>query len=175
MAIIYYLRHGQSLSNINNTFSGSQDDALLTPLGEQQANDAGEKIKVEGIVFDRVICSPLGRTRKTADIVCKIIGFDLSAIEIDQRIQEYDMGELTGKDRVNVTSVELISAVGAEDPHAFMERVVSVLKELEKYSGTVLLVSHAGVGNIIRCYKDNLDPRGFFDLQPYPNATPVAL
>jgi broad specificity phosphatase PhoE len=175
MAHIYFLRHGESLSNVKDTFSGLKDDASLTPKGEAQARVAGEGLKSSGIRIDRIIASSLIRAQKTAHLVSGAIGFDASRIETDSRFGEYDMGELTGKPRVSVTSAQLIAAAGAEDPHLFMQRVGRALTDLENYGGNVLVVSHAGVGRIIRCHKEGLDPTGFYDLPAYPNATVVPL
>ena len=170
-----FLRHGESDSNVANTFSGSKDDAPLTTKGEGQAAQAGKKLLADGVMIDRIIASPLQRTRRTAHIIANVIGFDVKAIEIEPRLAEYDMGELTGKPRTKVTSAQLIAAPGAEDPQVFMARVSEALAELEEYPGTILIVSHAGVGRIIRCSKEGLDPASFYDLPAYPNATVVEL
>ena len=175
MARIYYLRPGQSQANISDTFSGQQDDTPLTAEGEAQALRAGEKLKADNIVIDRIVCSPLIRTQKTASIVAEAIGFNTEDIEIDQRLTEYDMGEFTGKPRTAVTSAELIAGKGAESPHLFMKRVIAALTELEREPGTILIVAHAAVGNIITCYKNNLDPDTFYDLPPHPNGECVLL
>jgi broad specificity phosphatase PhoE len=175
MATIYFLRHGQSVSNVNDTFSGLKDDTTLTLKGEAQAVLAGEGLKSSEIRIDRFVASPLNRAQKTARLVSDVIGFDAKNIETDPRFGEYDMGELTGKPRTSVTSAQLIAAKGAEDPRQFMQRVGDALKELENSEGNILVVSHAGVGRIIRCYKEGIDPTGFYDLPAYPNAMVVPL
>ena len=175
MAKILYLRHGESASNVADTFSGMKDDAPLTPKGEGQARQAGKELADSGIKVDRIIASPLSRAQRTAQLTAEAIGFNPSEIETDERLAEYDMGDLTGKPRTDVTSAQLIAAQGAEDPVSFMMRTSSVLKDLEGFEGTVLLVAHAGVGRIIRCYEEGLDPAGFYGLPAYPNATIIEL
>lgn len=172
---LFFLRHGESESNVNDTFSGSKDDALLTSKGEEQARQAGEQLRSRNITIARIIASPLLRTQRTAKIVAEIIGFDPLAIETDSRFAEYDMGALTGRPRTDVTSAQLIAAEGAEDPHAFMARVGNALTDLEGRDGSTLIVSHAGVGRIIRCLKEGIDPVTFYDLPAYSNATIIEL
>jgi 2,3-bisphosphoglycerate-dependent phosphoglycerate mutase len=167
---LLFLRHGQSYSNVANTFSGCRDNTELTPEGEQQARQAGEKLKAEGVTIDHIIVSSLGRAQKTAHIVADSIGFDQERIVTDPRLGEYDTGEMTGKLRTGVTSAELISAPGAEDPIQFQERVKAALADAKELEGTVLLVSHAGVGRMIQAIKQGIDPHQFYDLPPYPNA-----
>src|ERR671936_3226597 len=39
----------------------------LTPAGEEQARNLGERLRMQGIEPDAVLCSPLLRARQTAD------------------------------------------------------------------------------------------------------------
>lgn len=175
MGKLYFLRHGQSVSNVAETFSGLKDDTPLTAKGEEQAVSAGESLKSSGIKIDRIVASSLARAQKTAHVVAAAIGFDVSRIETDPRLAEYDMGELTGKPRTDVTSAQMTAAEGAEEPYLFMQRVNLALEDLKSSGGSVLVVSHAGVGRIIRCLNEGLDPALFYDLPAYPNATVVSL
>lgn len=171
MAKLYFIRHGQSTSNIMDTFAGARDDIILTPRGIIQAQEAGQKLAQSDIHFDRIIASPLFRAQRTALIIAESIGFDPKVIEKDPRLIEYDTGELTGKPRSGVHASTLISTPGAEDIQHFAERITAVLAELEDYSGTVLLVSHSGVARLIECIQKKMDPSTFFDLPDCPNAT----
>ena len=50
---IFFIRHGQSESNVNeNMAAGMNYDAPLTELGKKQAEALGERFKREGIYFD---------------------------------------------------------------------------------------------------------------------------
>lgn len=171
--MIYFLRHGESKANIEGLFAGQREDSSLSDTGIEQAETAARELRSQQI--DRIIASTLIRTRQTAEIVAKVIGFDPSKIEYDERIVEYDMGSLTGTPIRKVTSNELISAEDAEDASQFQDRVVSFLKDHKNLSQNILLVSHAGVGRIIECTKQGLDPLTFYDLAPYPNAHAVEL
>ena len=68
-----------------------------------------------------------------------------------------------------------MAAEGAEDPHAFQDRVMSLVLECAARDDTTLLVSHMGVGKAIEAYRRQTDPSGFFDYPPYPNAHVVEL
>ena len=171
--MIYFLRHGESKANIEGLFAGQKEDSPLSDKGVEQAEVAAQGLR--SMHFNRIIASKLNRTRQTAEIVAKVIGFNPSKIEYDDRVIEYDMGTLTGTPIRRVTSDELVSAEGAEDASHFQARVISFLKEHKDLSQNILLVSHAGVGRIIECTKQGLDPRTFYDLAPYPNAHAVEL
>lgn len=171
--MIYFLRHGESKANVEGLFAGQKEDSPLSNLGTKQAEVAAEELRTKH--FNRIIASKLNRTRQTAEAVAKVIGFDPSKIEYDDRIVEYDMGSLTGTPIRKVTSDELVSAEGAEDVNDFQERVVAFLKEHKDLPEDILVVSHAGVGRIIECTKQGLDPRDFYDIAPYPNAHAVEL
>ena len=50
---IFFIRHGQSESNVNEHMAaGSHKDAALTELGKKQAEALGERFKREGIYLD---------------------------------------------------------------------------------------------------------------------------
>lgn len=171
--MIYFLRHGESKANVEGLFAGQKEDSLLSNTGIEQAEAAAQELRNRN--FSRIVASKLNRARQTAEVVARVIGFDPSKIEYDDRIMEYDMGSLTGTPIRKVTSDELVSAEGAEDAVHFQARVVSFLKEQKDLPEDILLVSHAGVGRIIECAKQGLDPRTFYDLEPYPNAHAVEL
>lgn len=171
--MIYFLRHGESEANVKGLFAGQREDSPLTDNGIEQARAAGEELRA--ITFDRVIISRLKRTRQTADEVAKVIGFDPSKIELDERIVEYDMGAITGTPIRKVTSAELVSAENVEDPLLFQKRVVAFLHDYKDTKQNILVVSHAAVGRMIECTRQRLDPLNFYDLAPYPNAHAIEL
>ena len=60
---LYLVRHGQSEGNVAKTFHG-HIDYPLTPLGREQARQAGEKLKA--VSFSRCVASDLSRAWDTA-------------------------------------------------------------------------------------------------------------
>ena len=172
--MIYFIRHGESEANLKHTFSGQKDDCLLTQKGKDQALAEGNKIKDLNIQIDTIISSPLKRALNTAQIVADAIGYRKEII-IDQRIMEYDMGDLTFTPIHEINSRQMAAAQNAEDTTVFFNRVKSFLDEYKNYKGNVLMVCHAGVGRIIETIKIQGDPILFYDLPPYSNAEIIKL
>ena len=172
--MVYFVRHGESEANRKQLFAGQRDDSPLTPKGEEQAHDAGEDIKRHHIEVDRIICSPLERSRKSAEYIAADIGFDRKKIIIDPRITEYDMGSLTGTPMPK-TATEIIAPSDAENAQAFQRRVMSVLHEAAALPGNTLVVSHAGVAKVIEATRLHHSPHIFHDLDGYPHGKVVEL
>jgi len=169
--MIYFVRHGLTEANIKRIFAGQKDDSLLTDEGREQAKVAAKKIIKEGIKIDKIYSSPLKRAYETAEIIAKELGFNASDIFIDNRVIEYDMGSLSGAPWNTISSQILINAENAENPQAFHDRIISCLKELNKFPGNVLLVSHGAVGRMLETIRENKDVKLFYDSPVYHNAS----
>jgi broad specificity phosphatase PhoE len=168
--MICFLRHGECVENLKMRFAGRSTDSPLTEKGMLQAQEAAGEFKYKGIKIDRIISSPLIRAKLTAEIFADTIGFDKTKIEIDERIAEYDLGVLSGKDKAGVTALQKVQAEGAEDPIDFLERVGAAYDEYSSYKGNILLVSHAGVGRMLHARKVGMQPENFYEVASYPNA-----
>ncbi len=92
---VVFLRHGQSIWNKENRFTGWADVGL-TELGEQEAQKAAQLIKEAGLEFDYAYCSVLKRAIKTLWITVE--NMDLSWIpqELSWRLNERHYGQLEG-------------------------------------------------------------------------------
>jgi len=104
MATLVLLRHGQSLWNLENRFTGWVD-VDLTPAGEDQARYGGELIKAEGVAFDRAFASVLTRAIRTG---CLALGAaDQLWIPMikDWRLNERHYGGLTGLNKAETAKV----------------------------------------------------------------------
>jgi 2,3-bisphosphoglycerate-dependent phosphoglycerate mutase len=93
MPNLILLRHGESQWNLENRFTG-WTDVPLSPKGEQEAHEAGEKLK--SYKFDMAFTSVLKRAIDTLDIVLKIIGQENIPIEYDKALNERHYGALQG-------------------------------------------------------------------------------
>lgn len=173
--MLYFVRHGQCEANAQNVFAGQRNDSPLTEIGKEQARAAGQAVAALNVSFDRIISSPLSRTRDTAVFVAEAIGFDPAQIQIDPRITEYDMGSLTGTSREGVTSATIATPSDAEPIEKFQERVMTAVREYAAMPGNTLLVSHAGVGRIIEGTKQGTDPARFYDIPAYANGSVVKI
>ena len=68
MSILILMRHGQSIWNLQNRFTGGID-VPLTRKGIKQAKKAGKELKKMGISIDHVYSSKLSRSIETARCV----------------------------------------------------------------------------------------------------------
>ena len=78
MKRIVLLRHGESLWNKENRFTG-WTDVDLTELGIQEANHAGDLLKDRGMAFDHAYTSYLKRAVKNAQLRAGPFGPGLAA------------------------------------------------------------------------------------------------
>lgn len=86
------MRHGQSLWNLENRFTGFKD-VPLTEQGEEEAITAGDKIEDAGIEFDAVFTSTLERAIYTTELALNVRRTDFI---MDSDLRERDYGDLTG-------------------------------------------------------------------------------
>jgi 2,3-bisphosphoglycerate-dependent phosphoglycerate mutase len=98
MGTLVLLRHGESQWNLENRFTGWVD-VPLSPKGEEEARQAGEKLKAAGIRFDLAFTSVLQRAIRTMEIVLEILGQSTIPIEKDQALNERHYGDLQGLDK----------------------------------------------------------------------------
>jgi len=95
MIKLVLLRHGESVWNKENRFTGWKD-VDLTEKGVQEAKRAGEFMKKEGLVFDVAYTSVLKRAIRTLNLALNEM--DLQWIPIDKtwRLNERHYGGLQG-------------------------------------------------------------------------------
>lgn len=74
MGQVYFVRHGQTIWNVENKICGATDIAL-TELGHKQAVETGKKILEQGIKADEILYSPLIVQRTRHSISQRLPGF----------------------------------------------------------------------------------------------------
>jgi 2,3-bisphosphoglycerate-dependent phosphoglycerate mutase len=89
------LRHGQSLWNLENLFTGWVD-VDLTELGRQEAADAGRLLKAEGFAFDLAFTSVLKRAIRTLWIALDEMDAMWLPVERSWLLNERHYGALQG-------------------------------------------------------------------------------
>jgi len=92
MPTLVLVRHGQSLWNLENRFTGWVD-VPLTDTGRAEARRAGELLK--GFRFQVAYTSVLSRAEETLSIVLDTMGVRLPIIR-DQALNERHYGDLQG-------------------------------------------------------------------------------
>jgi broad specificity phosphatase PhoE len=171
--MIYFIRHGESQANADNIFGGP--DSPLTAKGRLQAKLAGEKLKADNIIIDRITASTYRRSVDTARIIAEVIGFDQKLIKYDYRLVEYDCGKAIGRSIDSMPQAYMIKGPGAEDPEKFRARVIKAFAEIESLPSNILVVSHAGVGCMMQAIKLGLPSDKFIEIQDYPNGEVIQL
>lgn len=140
----YLLRHGDTKLNDGNMFRGMLDPPL-NDKGLLQATKAGEFLKSKGI--ERVVCSPLLRAVKTAQIVTSAFGG--RCIQQERNLFPWQIAPLYGADRDKFGHVidhyidnpdEVPD--GGESLNTFMERVGDFFEADLKIPVTTLYVCH---------------------------------
>jgi 2,3-bisphosphoglycerate-dependent phosphoglycerate mutase len=89
------LRHGQSIWNLENLFTGWVD-VDLTEQGRLEAQEAGRLLKAEGIVFDLAFTSVLKRAIRTLWIALDEMDMMWLPVERTWRLNERHYGSLQG-------------------------------------------------------------------------------
>jgi len=109
MGRVLLARHGNTFGPGDTpVWVGAKEDLPLVESGEAQARALGGSLAEKGFVPARLICGPLKRTRRAAEIVAELTGF-AGSIEIDHRLTEIDYGSWGGK-----TNDEIIAEFGQD-------------------------------------------------------------
>lgn len=109
--VLVLVRHGQSVWNAKNLFTGWKD-VDLTELGIAEARKGGVRLKAEGIRFDIAYTSALKRAQRTLELILEELGQpDLETIR-DQALNERDYGDLVG-----LNKAETAKKYGDEQVH----------------------------------------------------------
>lgn len=148
---ILLLRHGQTAMSAAGVFSG-RSDPELTDLGQEQVRRAASYLASRqdaGEGIDRVISSPLTRTRQTADAAAQVLGLD---VETDGNLIETDFGQWEGltfdevqrrwpEEHAAWVADTCVPTLGGESMSQVEQRCSTLVGGLDG-AGTVLLVSH---------------------------------
>ena len=101
--MLVFLRHAQSLWNLENRFSGWAD-MDLSAGGIAEAHRAGVLLRERGFVFDRALVSPLRRATQTLDIVLAELGQDALPVTVDWHLNERHYGALQGLNKADTAA-----------------------------------------------------------------------
>ncbi len=167
MKQVVLIRHGESQWNLENRFTGWVD-VPLSPRGEQEAREAGEKLR--SFRFDHAFTSVLTRAIKTLEIVLGVIGQSGLPVEQSRALNERMYGELQGLNKAETAKqygeaqVKLwrrsydVRPPGGESLQDTAERVLPYYREHVwprlANGETLLVVAH---GNSLRALVMHLD------------------
>ena len=159
--MIYFIRHGESIGNVDGIIQGSLDLGL-TEKGMEQAGYLSKNLKDKSIT--KIITSPLIRATQTSEIINNEVN---TQIIFDERLKEYCYGDAEGKPWEIATTKYGIQ-LGAwglgdinneEGPNLFAERIDSFLHDIQKQyiDQNVICVTHGAVVSRIACSIMGLD------------------
>lgn len=157
MKKIYFVRHGQTIWNVENKICGATDIAL-TELGHEQAIETGKKIKEMNLQVDEILYSPLVRAKDTALHISEITG--IPARE-EMRLKEQNFGkyESTPRDGEEFKASKAQFATnydGGESMLRLAQRLYNLLDELKESDKTYLLVAHNGIARVVQSYFNDM-------------------
>ncbi|SHL15420.1 2,3-bisphosphoglycerate-dependent phosphoglycerate mutase [Pseudonocardia thermophila] len=98
MSTLVLLRHGESVWNAENLFTGWMD-VPLSEKGEQEARRGGELMKAAGLLPDVVHTSLLRRAISTANLALDTIDRHWIPVRRSWRLNERHYGALQGKNK----------------------------------------------------------------------------
>ncbi len=163
------IRHAETQANAEGRYQGSLDIGLNDD-GVRQISRLAEEVAVTMPPFDRLLASPLLRTRECAAILSRQLGLP---VELAPAFRERDVGLFEGLTQAearalypelwarNITRCWTEAPPGGETLDEVIARVSQGLIELASTTegGRVLLVAHGVVAKVIRA----LTTAGFDD------------
>jgi len=174
------IRHGESEGNLIPIYQGEEPGTDLTDAGKSQVLRTARHFSNEQI--QTIYCSPLARTRQTAELLAKELDAE---VVVDERLREVSFGKYEGK-TVDFSDLSFIKAKrahklesgkpesiyhfeGMETWDEVAQRIGSFLEEtLPKHrSEHILVVTHADPVQNIRAFFTKQDPVKLSH-QPYP-------
>ena len=169
MPRLVLIRHGQSLWNLQNRFTGWVD-VPLTEVGVEEARRAGDALR--GMHFDVAYTSALTRAQETLRIALETAGLTVPVVR-DQALNERDYGDLSGLNKADTAArygdeqVRIwrrsfdISPPGGESLKQTAERTLpfcerAILGDI-RLGHDVLVVAHGNSNRSIVMQLDGLD------------------
>lgn len=179
MTILILIRHGQSIWNAENRFTG-WTNVELSEKGEREALDAG--ISLSKISIDSVHASDLIRAQRTAEIIME--NNDVSSkfsTYFDFRLNERNYGELQGLNKKETAEkhgaeqVHIwrrsydIAPPGGESLKMTAERTIpyfieEILPELEN-GKNILVAAHGNSLRSIVMHIENISPEEIVNVE----------
>ena len=155
MGHVYFVRHGQTVWNVENKICGATD-IELTEYGHQQAIATGEEILRQGIQADEILYSPLVRAAETARHISEMTGIPM---RMEPRLIEQCFGKWEATPRDGAAFHEAIKEFvtryeGGESMLHLAQRIYNLLDDIraESEEKTYLLVAHNGIARVVQSY-----------------------
>ena len=158
MSHFYFVRHGQTVWNVENKICGATDSPL-TEQGRQQAYDTAQEILKQNIKADYIIYSPLSRAKETALIISEITGIPAKEEPrlIEQRFGKYEGTARDGAEFKESKKQFATNYDGGESMLKLCQRIYNVIDDVMSDSEhTYILVAHNGIARAVHSYFNDL-------------------
>ena len=169
---IYFVRHGQSRANAEDTVAGSSDSPL-TDKGIAQANQEGRMLADKGLKFDLIVSSHLSRAYDTALTIARYVDYDESDVLVTDLFAERGLGRFEGgprKEFREATEEERVRG-GTESLEDLFKRVQRANEFISaRAHGSVLIVAHGGFYRMARCVAEGRSPEDTYTLEDPENS-----
>jgi broad specificity phosphatase PhoE len=176
MAVIYFLRHGQTDWNAVRRIQGHID----TPLNDHGRSQAARNGRVlaemlrDPAALD-YLSSPLSRATETMEIVRRELSLDAKSYATDARLMEYCLGDWEGAlyDDITAQFPELVTEqrrdqwnfrYPGERGESFAVLSARVFDCLGEITRETVITAHGGVMRCIRRHYDRLSAEETFKL-----------
>lgn len=185
MATLVLVRHGQSVWNLENRFTGWVD-VDLSEKGEVEAHQAGEKLS--DYTFDAAFSSVLKRANRTLDTILQMGGQSDLEVTRDAALNERMYGDLQGmnkdeaREQFGAEQVHIwrrsydVAPPGGESLKTTGDRTIPYFEQriapLLKAGKSVIIAAH---GNSLRAlvkHLENLSPEEILQVE-IPTGTPI--
>lgn len=149
----YFIRHGETVWNVENKICGATD-IELTERGHEQAIETGKKILEMGIKADVILASPLVRASETARHISEITGIPM---KIEPRLKEQNFGiwESTPRDGLDFHEAKKDMACRfgtGESMLQLAQRIYNLIDEVREKDEIVIMVAHNGITRMVESY-----------------------
>jgi broad specificity phosphatase PhoE len=155
---IFLVRHGETEWNRARRYQG-WSDSPLTALGLSQAEALGRCLAtLPEAARAEIIASPLGRARRTAEIIAACLG-RAGPPRLDERLREISLGSWDGlgrkevRARIGASFVEFewyFETPDGEQYDEFAARIGSWLNEASSRDDPIIAVCHGVVTRVLR-------------------------
>lgn len=179
MKRLFYVRHGETEMNVAKLFSGTIETSL-TENGIKQARATGKEIMTKLPKIDLIVCSPLDRAYKTAQLIAEEIDYPVSKIQKVDLLTERTYGVLEGKPSAYYLGEnyhELDAIEGSETVEELQERAKQAFEYISQLDyDNILVVAHNAFGRALkRVTKNQPHTDEYEKFEQIPNAAILEL
>ena len=154
MGHFYFIRHGQTVWNVENKICGATN-IELTALGHEQAIETGQAIVEQGITADEILYSPLRRAADTAAHISQITGIPARPEPrlTEQCFGKYEATPRDGREFHEAKKEFLNRFDGGESMLHLAQRIYNLLDDIRaEEDKTYILVAHNGIARVVHSY-----------------------